>query len=595
MANNNDRPEGNQGVNRPAQDPVFLAANHNIPMRNYAVPNLYDFSPEISRPIVEENARFEIKSVMVQMIQNAGQFGGLQGEDPHANLIIFVEICNTFSIPGVTLEGIRLYLFLYTLRDEAKRKVEKNKELEWEKAQKIEIGVDLVAAAKHQLQFLSEVDSIPFLHEGPSLDRAIYRYNAYWLPLLAKHSESPLFEGPLVVPLDCEWIWHSHRLNPVQYINDCEELYGKILDNSNVISTTMVESPCLIKETENIWNELYPEEPFSFNFNSQEADVPKDRQLSQLEKYTKYDLVLAVKRQTPFFYQVSQPHMKNENFLQEALARYRGFLYLIKSSMDESVQMFCVPTYDIDLIWHTHQLHPLCYCKDMKKLLGLVLEHDDTVTDRTVGEKLDIGFTGTTKQWDDTFGTSYSKIGAMYRGPAPRMQGGVKSGECKLESSGGIAAGCGSKVESSGRTATAGCGSKVETCGGITTAGCGSKVGISGGTTAARHGSKVGSSRRTTAAKCGSTLKSYRGTTATGCGSKVGSGGGTTASTCGSKVESDGRTTAAGCGSKVVSGGGIAAAGCGSKLENRWRHCCCGCGSKIESHGGTAGCCAGQV
>ncbi|XP_038896708.1 uncharacterized protein LOC120084968 [Benincasa hispida] len=30
-------------------------------------------------------------------------------------------MCNTFSIPGVTLEGIRLYLFPYTLQDEEKR------------------------------------------------------------------------------------------------------------------------------------------------------------------------------------------------------------------------------------------------------------------------------------------------------------------------------------------------------------------------------------------------------------------------------------------------------------------------------------------
>ncbi|XP_038887458.1 uncharacterized protein LOC120077591 [Benincasa hispida] len=119
--NNNEAPEGNQGVNRPVQDPVFLAADHNIPIRNYAAPNLYDFSPGISRPIVEENARFEIKPVMVQMIQNMRQFESLQCENPHAHLTIFVEMCSTFSIPGITPVGIRLYLFPYTLRDKAKR------------------------------------------------------------------------------------------------------------------------------------------------------------------------------------------------------------------------------------------------------------------------------------------------------------------------------------------------------------------------------------------------------------------------------------------------------------------------------------------
>ena len=44
-----------------------------------------------------------------------------------------------------------------------------------------------------------------------------FRYYSCWLPLLAKHSECPFFEGPLVVPLDCEWIWHCHRLNPVGF------------------------------------------------------------------------------------------------------------------------------------------------------------------------------------------------------------------------------------------------------------------------------------------------------------------------------------------------------------------------------------------
>lgn len=111
--------------------------------------------------------------------------------------------------------------------------------------------------------------------------------------------------------------------------------------------------------------------------------------------------------------------MDNEIFLQEAVARYRGFLYLIKSNREKSIKRFCVPTYDIDLIWHSHQLHPLSYCNDLKKLLGMVLEHDDMDSDRTKGKKLDTGFSGTTKQWEDTFGTRYWKAGAMYRGNSP--------------------------------------------------------------------------------------------------------------------------------------------------------------------------------
>lgn len=82
------------------------------------------------------------------------------------------------------------------------------------------------------------------------------------------------------------------------------------------------------------------------------------------------------------------------------------------------MRCFCVPTYDIDLMWHSHQLQPISYQKDMVKLLGKVLEHDDTDSDRTKGKKLDTGFFDTTKQWEDAYGLRYWRAGAMYRGAA---------------------------------------------------------------------------------------------------------------------------------------------------------------------------------
>lgn len=111
--------------------------------------------------------------------------------------------------------------------------------------------------------------------------------------------------------------------------------------------------------------------------------------------------------------------MNQDVFLQGAVARYKGFLHLIKRNREKSLKRFCVPTYDIDLIWHSHQLHPVSYCKDLNELLGKVLEHDDMDSDRTKGKKLDVGFSGTTKQWEEAFGTRYWKAGAMHRGSAP--------------------------------------------------------------------------------------------------------------------------------------------------------------------------------
>ncbi|MQL41496.1 glycine-rich domain-containing protein-like, partial [Escherichia coli] len=122
------------------------------------------------------------------------------------------------------------------------------------------------------------------------------------------------------------------------------------------------------RQTEEIWNKLYPDEPYNANLiNLSPGDISE--RTAKLAKYTKYDLISAARRQAPFFYQVSRPHMKNDLFIKEAVARYKGFLYLIKTNKDKGIKRFCVPTYDIDLIWHSHQLHPVSYCKDLNEAL----------------------------------------------------------------------------------------------------------------------------------------------------------------------------------------------------------------------------------
>ena len=117
--------------------------------------------------------------------------------------------------------------------------------------------------------------------------------------------------------------------------------------------------------------------------------------------------------------QVSQPHMNETRYIRGAVARYKGFLHLIKRNKEQGIQSFVVPTYDIDLIWHTHQLHPASYTEDLFKYMGRILEHDDTDSDRSKGQKLDVGFTGTNRTFEDLFGRRYWRAGAMYKGVAP--------------------------------------------------------------------------------------------------------------------------------------------------------------------------------
>nr|VDD59951.1 unnamed protein product [Brassica oleracea] len=263
--------------------------------------------------------------------------------------------------------------------------------LEWLEAQKIEISIDLIAEANKHLQFLGVVD------------RNRWLYNAYRLPSLPKHYESSsICEEPLVPPIDCEWVWHCHRLDPVRYKSDCEEFYGRVLDNSGIVSSA--NGSCKL-QTEKLWKRLYPMEPCDLDL-----DKAISEPISPLEKCTTYDLVSAAKRQSSFYLEVSRANVDSEIIMEEVVGRYKAFLYLIKQNGEKTIKPICVPTYNIDLIWHTHQLNPSSYYKDMVKIFGNILQHDDTAdSDTSEGMNLDTVYSRTTAQCEETFGQRYWK------------------------------------------------------------------------------------------------------------------------------------------------------------------------------------------
>ena len=107
----NNRQQGNQ-----FGDPIAVADDRNRAIREYAVPALYGLNPGIIRPEIQA-PQFELKPVMFQMLQTVGQFSGMPTEDPHLHLRLFMEVSDSFKLPGVTEEALRLKLFLYSLRD----------------------------------------------------------------------------------------------------------------------------------------------------------------------------------------------------------------------------------------------------------------------------------------------------------------------------------------------------------------------------------------------------------------------------------------------------------------------------------------------
>ncbi|KHC82547.1 hypothetical protein MGS_01403, partial [Candida albicans P78042] len=95
---------------------------------------------------------------------------------------------------------------------------------------------------------------------------------------------------------------------------------------------------------------------------------------------------------SPFIYQT----------LSESSNRYVNFFHMLTSS---DLKQMLVPTLDIDLMWHTHQLWNYGYFKDcLESPCHTGIDHDDTVDEN----KLDDGYEFTRKLYRKLFNQEYS-------------------------------------------------------------------------------------------------------------------------------------------------------------------------------------------
>ncbi|KND00060.1 uncharacterized protein SPPG_04403 [Spizellomyces punctatus DAOM BR117] len=112
------------------------------------------------------------------------------------------------------------------------------------------------------------------------------------------------------------------------------------------------------------------------------------------------DLVAAVKRQRDFTGKmVDGTVIWDAAQMARATVRYHKFLLLMAHE-----HSFLVPTLDIDLAWHTHQLHPSHYQQYGLKHLRRIINHDDTVSN----SHLKNSFAHTARLWKKHFNEIYS-------------------------------------------------------------------------------------------------------------------------------------------------------------------------------------------
>ncbi|KAH8926003.1 hypothetical protein BT69DRAFT_1348341 [Atractiella rhizophila] len=131
------------------------------------------------------------------------------------------------------------------------------------------------------------------------------------------------------------------------------------------------------------------------------------------QPFVSIDLTAAVNRQFKFIESMHElgwlaPRAAEEAaaFVNKAISRYHNFLNLM---IDPNITNFLVPTLDIDLVWHTHQLQDILYRKHTLLLLNHIPDHDDKVEENTLAT----AFKETAKAWKKNFGADYYNCGCM--------------------------------------------------------------------------------------------------------------------------------------------------------------------------------------
>ncbi|KAK4510351.1 uncharacterized protein ATC70_004781 [Mucor velutinosus] len=104
------------------------------------------------------------------------------------------------------------------------------------------------------------------------------------------------------------------------------------------------------------------------------------------------DLIQAVARQYNFAFKATQTiNWDAPQGIIKGIRQYTNFLQLLKTNPT----LTAIPTFEIDLAWHTHMLFPSSYRKFTVKFVGKFLNHDDTISE----SKLDQYIKDTDSAW----------------------------------------------------------------------------------------------------------------------------------------------------------------------------------------------------
>eukprot|EP00892_Ulva_mutabilis_P007881 jgi/Ulvmu1/5465/UM023_0001.1 len=279
------------------------------------------------------------------------------------------------------------------------------------RCEKLDIG-RLFADVRTEHQFLRHVDEAgDILYDEEVVRLSVLRYEHLWMPAVAALPDGAV----LVPPLDIAFVWHCHVLCPTRYFSDWQEITGSVPDYkfpdlaAPTAATTEnglhVDLSTKADALQSMWRSL--ERAISLPSRTYNVDHLAKLPTSCMS----YDVASAALRQKVFFYQVSLPHYGLQSFIHSAIARYITFLSIRRANPGTKL----CPTYDIDLVWHSHMSRPHQYKKETELRVGVHLSHDDSINDRSAGSELQ-ALQRTTERLFSASGQEFFSAGGMFRG-----------------------------------------------------------------------------------------------------------------------------------------------------------------------------------
>ncbi|KAF8100596.1 hypothetical protein N665_0220s0001 [Sinapis alba] len=257
----------------------------------------------------------------------------------------------------------------------------------------VRIGTDIVSASRRLIVLLRSIGDSHWLHHPPVISEAIRRYDELWMPLI---SDLTVGSKPLIIlpPLDVEWVWFCHSLNPVSYRDYCQKRFSKLIGKPAIYDEE--NEDYAVSQCEKFWIRRYPDENFE---NRVDPDSP------EIVSSANEDIKTEVEKQRFLWEKFSAPYMSETVYLIAARLRYKGFLLILHKFKEEISRL--VPASDILLMWLTHQSYPTIYTEDVGEMLEEMMRK--VVQNGEAVEKSEVETTK--KLWNRYFNQPYEKAG----------------------------------------------------------------------------------------------------------------------------------------------------------------------------------------